>query len=135
MIMFESVPILDSDEFHRILMKDPQEVKIVRVDDLRESNDVENGFYFYIQFMLVKTTQEIRIAFNVTKNDEGKLVVGEGAKLYPLLSYVSHIDEGNIKCTKQDIDESLEGLTFKATAIKEKGKKTWYRIRPISRGE
>lgn len=135
MIMFEQIPILDSDEFHRTLMKNPQEVKIVRIGDLRESDDVENGFYFYIHFMLVESNQEVRIGFNVIRNNEGKFFVGEGAKLYPLVSYVSHIDEGNITFTKKDIDDSLEGLTFKATAIKEKGKKTWYRIRPISRGE
>ena len=129
---FERVPTLDEDDFYRSLMKTPQNVSILDIGKLYESDDKENQAYFYIRFMLCNTTQEQSVAYNV-KYIEGKIVVPEGAKLYPLLSFVSGIPDGEIHCTKDDIDDSLKDLTFKASAQKQKGKQTWYKIIPLER--
>lgn len=132
---FESVPSLDDDEFYKILMKNPQEVSIVEMGDFIESDDVKNGFYFYVTFMLKSTSQEKKISYNFKINNDGKVIIGEGAKLYPLLSYVSGIKHDDIRCTKEDIANALDkDLTFKATASKQKGKQTWWKIIPIAKG-
>ena len=70
-------------------------------------------------------------------NDDGKVVIGEGAKLYPILSYISGIKHGDIRCTKKDIAKGLnDNLSFKATSTKQKSKRTWWKIIPINeRGE
>lgn len=134
---FESIPSLDDDEFYKILMRNPQQVSIVEVGDFIESDDVKNGFYFYVTFMLNATSQEKKISYNFKVNNDGKVVIGEGAKLYPLLSYVSGIKHGDIRCTKDDIANAfIDDLTFKATSSRQKGKKTWWKIIPIvERGE
>ena len=134
---FESIPSLDDDEFYKILMRNPQQVSIVEVGDFIESDDVKNGFYFYVTFMLNATSQEKKISYNFKVNNDGKVVIGEGAKLYPLLSYVSGIKHGDIRCTKDDIANAFNSdLTFKATSSRQKGKKTWWKIIPIvERGE
>lgn len=134
---FESIPTLDEDEFFKILMEKPQEISIVEVGDFLKSDDVKNGYYFYITYMLNSTSQEKKISYNFKVNYDGKVVIGEGAKLYPLLSYISGIKHGDIRCTKDDISNALnEDLTFKATSSKQKGKKTWWKIIPIvERGE
>ena len=129
---FERVPTLDEDDFYMSLMKQAQNVLILDIGDLYESDDKENQAYFYIKFMLCNTTQEQSVAYNV-KYIDGKIIVPEGAKLYPLLSFVSGIQDGEIHCLKQDIDDSLKDLTFKARAKKQKGKQTWYKIIPIER--
>ena len=132
---FESIQNLDDDEFFKILLENPQKISIVEISDFRESDDIPNGFYFYITFMLDATSQEKRISYNFKVNHDGYVVIGEGAKLYPLLSYISGIKHGNIKCTKEDIANGLKGLSFEATSSRQRGKKTWYKIIPISRGE
>ena len=129
---FERVPTLDEDDFYMSLMKTPQNVSILEIGNLYESDDKENQAYFYIKYMLCNTTQEQSVAYNVRYVD-GKIIVPEGAKLYPLLSFVSGIQDGEIHCLKEDIDDSLKDLTFKARAKKQKGKQTWYKIIPIER--
>lgn len=51
-MVFESIPTLDEDEFYKILMENPQDVSIVEVGDFIESDDVKNGYYFYITFFV-----------------------------------------------------------------------------------
>lgn len=134
---FEQLPSLDGDEFFKIIHDNPQKVGIVDVGDFLESSDVKNGYYFYVTFRLESTGQEKKISYNFTINRDGKVVVGEGAKLYPLLSYISRIKHGDIRCTKEDIAQGLsEDISFKAISSRQKGKKTWWKIIPINeRGE
>lgn len=132
---FESVPSLDDDDFYKILMENPQKVSIVEVGDFIESDDVKNGYYFYITYMLISTSQEKKISYNFKVNNDGRVIVGEGAKLYPLLSHISGIKHGDIRCTKEDIAQGLDSdLSFKATSQRVKGKKTWWKIIPIANG-
>lgn len=127
---FKHVPTLDEDDFYMSLMKTPQNVLILEIGNLYESDDKKNQPYFYIKYMLCNTSQEQNVAYNV-KYVDGKIIVPEGAKLYPLLSFVSDIQDGEIHCLKQDIDGTLKDLTFKARVKKQKGKQTWYKIIPL----
>lgn len=129
---FERVETLDEDDFYKSLMKQAQNVSILDVGNLYESDDKENQAYFYIKFMLCNTTQEQSVAYNVKFHD-GKIIAPEGSKLWPILSFVSGIEDGEIHCTKQDIDDALKDLTFRAKARKQKGKQTWYKIIPLER--
>lgn len=132
--MFEGIHELDDDEFFMKLMSKPHKLRISNIGDLRESNN-GNGNYFYIDFVLVETSQEVGIGFNVKVNDDMTLYVSKDAKLYPLLSFVSGIKDDKIRCTKKDIDDALSDLEFEAKASREKkGNKKWYVIRPISKG-
>ena len=120
----------DEDDFYKSLVKHAQNVSILDVGKLYESDDKENQAYFYIKYMLCNTTQEQSVAYNV-KYVNGEIIVPEGAKLYPLLSFVSGIEDGEIHCLKDDIDDALNDLTFKAKAVKQNGKVTWYKIIPL----
>ena len=144
---------VSSPGIERILRKDSHleqnignqvEVKLFKKDEngsknyigeLKESNN-GNGHYFYIDFTLVETSQEVGIGYNVKLNKDGSLYVGAGAKLYPLLSHISGIEDDAIQCTKEDIDDALLGLEFEAKASRVKNRnKKWYVIVPINRGE
>lgn len=124
----------DENDFYMTLMKNPQDVEIVDVGKLYDVEDKETQKYFYIKYMLCKTTQEQSVAYNV-KYVDGTIIAPEGSKLFPLLSFVSGIEDGEIHCTKQDIDDALQGQTFKMKAKKQKGKRAWYKIIPIDYGE
>jgi len=127
---FERVETPDEDDFYKSLVKQAQNITILDVGNLYKSDDKENQAYFYIKFMLCNTTQEQSVAYNVRYID-GKIIAPEGSKLFPLLSFVSGIEDGEIHCTKEDIDNALKDLTFKAKARKQKGKQTWYKIIPV----
>lgn len=127
---FERVETLDEDDFYKSLVKQAQKVSIIDIGKLYESDDKENQAYFYIKYMLASNGQEQSVAYNVKYIDD-IIIVPEGAKLYPLLSFVSGIEDGEIHCNKQDIDDALKDLSFKARAKKQKGKTTWYKIIPI----
>ena len=127
---FERVETPDEDDFYKSLMKQAQNVLILDVGNLYMSDDKENQAYFYIKYMLCNTTQEQSVAYNVRFID-GTIIAPEGSKLWPLLSFVSGIEDGEIHCTKEDIDDALKDLTFKAKARKQKGKQTWYKIIPL----
>ena len=129
---FERHETLDEDDFYKSLMKQAQNVSILDVGDLYMSDDKENQAYFYVKYLQCNTTQEQSVAYNVKFHD-GKIIAPEGSKLWPILSFVSGIEDGEIHCTKQDIDDALKDLTFKAKAKKQKGKQTWYKIIPIER--
>ena len=130
LMAFERFETPDEDDFYKSLMKTPQNVSIVDIGKLYMSDDKENQAYFYIKYMLCNTTQEQSVAYNV-KFVDGTIIAPEGSKLYPLLSFVSGIEDGEIHCNKEDIDSSLKDLTFKARAKKQKGKQTWYKIIPL----
>ena len=127
---FKRFDVPDEDDFYKSLVKNAQNVSILDVGNLYESEDKENQAYFYIKFMLCNTTQEQSVAYNVKYIDE-EIIAPEGSKLFPLLSFVSGIEDGEIHCTKQDIDEALKDKTFKMKAKKQKGKQVWYKLIPL----
>ena len=120
----------DENDFYNALVKTPQPVSIVDVGKMYDVEDKETQKYFYIKYMLCNTTQEQSVAYNV-KYIDGEIVAPEGSKLFPLLSFVSGIEDGEIHCTKADIDAALQGKTFRMRAKKQKGKRAWYKIIPL----
>ena len=120
---------LDEDDFYTSLMKNPQPVSILDVGELYDG-EKDAQKYFYIKYMLCNTTQEQSVAYSV-KYVDGTLIATEGSKLFPLVSFVSGLDDDEIHCTKQDIDEALDGKTFRMKAKKQKGKTAWYKIIPL----
>ena len=128
---FERFDVPDEDDFYNSLMREAQNVTILDVGKLYDSDDKENQAYFYIKFMLCNTTQEQSVAYNV-KYIDGTIIAPEGSKLFPLLSFVSGIEDGEIHCTKEDIDNALKDKTFKMKAKRQKGKVKWYKLIPIA---
>ena len=129
---FKKIEELDELDFFMDLKKNPKQLRIVKIGDLRESNKGE-GFYFYITFELTSSRQRIDVGYNVQSNGES-LIIGEKSKLYPLLSHVSHINDGAISCLKSDIDESLIDFVFEASVRVEKfGSKRYFIIIPNPR--
>lgn len=120
----------DEDDFYNILMNTPQPVAILDVGKMYDVEDKPAQKYFYIKYMLCNTTQEQSVAYNV-KYVDGEIVAPEGSKLFPLLSFVSGIEDGEIHCTKQDIDDALQDKTFLMKAKKQKGKTKWFKIIPL----
>lgn len=127
---FERFDVPDEEDFYNSLVKEAQNVTILDIGQLYESDDKENQAYFYIKFMLCNTTQEQSVAYNVKYIDD-TIIAPEGSKLFPLLSFVSGIEDGEIHCTKEDIDNALKDKTFKMKARKQKGKVKWYKLIPI----
>lgn len=119
----------DENDFYNSLMKNPQPVSILDVGKLYDGES-ETQKYFYIKYMLCNTTQEQSVAYNV-KYLDGEIVAPEGSKLFPLVSFASGIEDGEIHCTKEDIDNAFKGKTFRMKARKQKGKRAWYKIIPL----
>lgn len=119
----------DEDDFYNALVKEAQPVAVLEVGNMYDG-DSETQKYFYIKYMLCNTTQEQSVAYNV-KYIDGEIVAPEGSKLFPLLSFASGIEDGEIHCTKQDIDDAFNGKTFIMKAKKQKGKTKWYKIIPL----
>ena len=128
---------LDNDDFLIGLMNNPKTLKILEVSELKTSENSKEGYqYFFIEFEDTETFDTIRLSFNVKVNDDNSIYVGQGAKIYPLLSYVSQITNEAIICFKEDIDEALNGLTFKAKTIRKKfGRKPYFVLIPIGKGD
>ena len=105
----------DESDFYTSLVNNPQNVSILDVGKLYDVEDNDTQKYFYIKYMLCNTTQEQSVAYNV-KYIEGEIVAPEGSKLFPLLSFVSGIEDGEIHCTKEDIDNALKNKTFRMKA-------------------
>ena len=120
----------DEDDFYKTLMRNPQNVDIVDVGKLYDVEDNPTQKYFYIKYKLCSTAQEQSAAYNV-KYVNGTIIAPEGSKLFPLVSFVSGIEDGEIHCTKEDIDDALKDKTFKMKARKQKGKTVWYKIIPL----
>ena len=120
----------DEDDFYNTLLITPQDVDIVDVGQLYDVEDKPTQKYFYVKYRLCRTGQEQSVAYNVRYID-GEIIAPEGSKLFPLLSFVSGIEDGEIHCTKEDIDDALTGQTFKMKAKKQKGKTRWFKIIPV----
>lgn len=128
---FKKVEEMDEDDFLMSMRKDSKLLKIIEVKDLKMSESGD-GAYFYTSFENPETFQSFDMGFNVKMNDDGSLYVGSKSKLYPILTYATGID-GAIVCDEfDDIRQALEGLTFKASARREKfGNKKYFIIFPV----
>lgn len=132
---FKRIEEMDEDDFLMDMRNNPKELKIIDVGELRQSDSENGGEYFYITFENPANFQTFDMGYNVKRNDEGDLYIGSKSKLYPLLSYVSGINDGGIECEYSDIKSSLEGLTFKARTKREKyGNKKYFIIIPVRKG-
>ena len=127
---------LDKDEFFIELLNNNKRLKIHQIDDLKPSkNGKDNEFFFYVHFKVLDSSQVVKIGFNVKVNEDNTIYVGEGAKLYPILSFASGIKGEAIRCRKEDID-TLKGLEFNAKSVRRKfGNKAYYVIIPVSEGD
>lgn len=127
---------LDKDEFFIELLNNNKRLKIHQIDDLKPSkNGKDNEFFFYVHFKVLDSSQVVKIGFNVKVNEDNTIYVGEGAKLYPILSFASGIKGEAIRCRKEDID-TLKGLEFNAKSVRRKfGNKAYYVIIPFSEGD
>ena len=127
---------LDKDEFFIELLNNIKRLKIHQIDDLKPSkNGKDNEFFFYVHFKVLDSSQVVKIGFNVKVNEDNTIYVGEGAKLYPILSFASGIKGEAIRCRKEDID-TLKGLEFNAKSVRRKfGNKAYYVIIPFSEGD
>lgn len=132
---FRRIEEMDEDDFLMDMRSNPKELIILKVGELRESGNDDGGEYFYMTFQNPQNFQTFDMGYNVRRNDEGDLYVGSKSKLYPILSYVSGINDGGIECEFSDIVGSLEGLRFKARTKREKyGNKKYFIIIPIDDG-
>lgn len=133
----ESSSNVDTDEFLIGMINNPKELKVLEVGDLKTSDNSKEGYqYFYIKLQDVETSEAVKLSFNVKVNDDNSIYIGQGAKFYPLASYLSNISDEGIVCFKEDIDEALNGLTFKAKTIRKKfGRKPYFVLIPIAEGD
>ena len=120
----------DEDDFFGALVREPQPVTVLEVGKMYDVEDKPAQKYFYIKYLLCNTTQEQSVAYNV-KFIDGEIVAPEGSKLFPLLSFASGIEDGEIHCNKEDIDEFFTDKTFIMKARKQKGKTKWFKLIPI----
>lgn len=128
---------MDTDDFLIGMINNPKKLKVLEVSELKTSENSREGYqYFHIEIQDTETFEKVRLSFNVKVNEDTSIYIGQGAKLYPLLSYVSHIDDEAIICFKSDIDEALNGLTFQAKAVRRKfGNKPYFVLIPIAKGD
>lgn len=127
----------DMDDFMVDMLNSPKNLKIIDVGDLKATERTTNGYkFFYITLQDVDTSKKIKLSYNVKINEDSSIYIGQGAKIYPLLSYVSHITDEGIVCFKEDIDDALDGLTFKGKSIRKKfGGKKYFVLVPIVEGD
>ena len=127
----------DVDEIMINMMNNPKSLKIVEVSELKHSERQKQGYkYFYVTIEDVEANMTFKLSFNVKVNNDDSIYIGQGAKLYPILSYVSKISDEAIICFKEDIDEALNGLEFKGKSIRRKfGNKSYFVLVPISEGD
>jgi len=128
---------VDTDEFLIGMINNPKDLEIVDISELKTSDNSKEGYqYFYIKIKDMDSKEKVRLSFNVKVNEDNSIYIGQGAKIYPLLSYVSNIRNEGIVCFKEDIDEALDGLTFKAKTIRKKfGRKPYFVLVPIGQGD
>ena len=133
----ESSNNVDTDEFLIGMLNSPKDLEVIEVGDLKTSDNSKEGYqYFHIRIRDIETSEAVKLSFNVKVNNDNSLYIGQGAKFYPLASYVSHIRNEAIICFKEDIDEALNGLTFKAKSIRKKfGRKPYFVLVPIGQGD
>lgn len=128
---------IDTDEILIGMMNNPKNLKVVEVGEFKHSdNQKEDYKYFYVSFEDVESSDKFKLSYNVKVNEDNSIYVGQNAKLYPLLSFVSNIRDEGIVCFKEDIDEGLKGLEFKAKAVRRKfGNKPYFVLVPIRKGD
>lgn len=128
---------IDTDEILIQMINSPKDLKIVDVGEFKHSdNQKEDYKYFYVTFEDVESSERFKLSYNVKVNDDDSIYIGQNAKLYPILSYVSHIRDEAIVCFKEDIDKGLNGLEFKAKSIRKKfGRKPYFVLIPITKGD
>lgn len=128
---------IDTDEILIQMINSPKDLKIVDVGEFKHSdNQKEDYKYFYVTFEDVESSERFKLSYNVKVNDDDSIYIGQNAKLYPILSYVSYIRDEAIVCFKEDIDKGLNGLEFKAKSIRKKfGRKPYFVLIPITKGD
>ena len=133
---FNRIEEVDEDDFLMNMRMNPKLLRITEIKELKRSESGDGG-YFYASFENPETFQSFDMGYNVRMNDDGSLFIGSKSKLYPILSLVTGIKDGAIRCDDfSDIKEALEGVTFKATTRREKfGNKKYFIIIPIDDGD
>ena len=135
----EFISGLTEAEFYDMLSKEPQKLKVVNVSDVRQSKRNANDYFFYIDFMITSTGQEMGVAYGIKKDAaaEDKYIIPSGSKLYKIMEYVHGLydkDLERIALNQADLHESLDNLEAIFTAKKEKaGKTTYYVLIPVKR--
>jgi len=72
-MVFEAVSSngIDKDEFFIDLLNNPKSLTIKRIDDLKPSNNGKpSEHFFYIHFEIIKTSEIVKIGFNVKLNED-----------------------------------------------------------------
>lgn len=133
----EFISGLTEAEFYDMLSKEPQKLRVVNVSDVRQSKRKADDYFFYVDFMITATGQEMGVAYGIKKDKsaEDKYIIPSGSKLYKIMEYVHGLygkDLERIALNQDDIHESLDDLEAVFTAKKEKaGKTTYYVLIPV----
>lgn len=133
----QSSSSIDTDEILISMMNKAKSLEVLEVGEFKHSNNQKEDYkYFYVTFKDVKADETFKLSYNVKVNEDNSIYIGQGAKIYPILSHVSQIKDEAIVCFKEDIDEALNGLSFKAKSVRRKfGRKPYFVIVPISEGD
>lgn len=111
---------LDVDVALRMLCEEPQLVKVIRVDELRQSTKGnQDSSYFYVDFEL-PSGKKFGVSYTVNPDEYGEIWCSNGSKLFALLKGLLNINEFDYKgisLTKTDIDETLMNKTFIASGV------------------
>lgn len=129
----EFIEGLTEAEFYSMLSQKPHKLKVANVSDVRQSKRNDNDYFFYVDFIVVATGQEIGVAYGIKKDETAadKYIIPSGSKLYKIMEYVHNLyGKGleRIALNQEDIHESLDGLEAVFTAKKEKAGKTLYYV-------
>ena len=133
----EFIAGLTEAEFYDMLSKEPQKLRVTNVSDVRQSKRKANDYYFYIDFMITSTGQEMGVAYGIKKNEaaDDTYIIPSGSKLYKIMEYVHDLydkDLERISLNQDDLHTSLDDLEAVFTAKKEKaGKTTYYVLIPV----
>lgn len=112
-MVFEEMEYLDKDTFYNMLLEESTTLKIVDVSDLLD-NQYQEGYMIYVKFEVVDTGETIDIAYNMSTNQNGKVIISKNHKLAPILK--EHIEfNKSIVGTVEDIQDTLIGFMFLAT--------------------
>lgn len=129
----EFIEGLTEAEFYTMLSNEPQKLKVANVSDVRQSKRNANDYFFYVDFILTATGQEMGIAYGIKKDNSNpeKYIIPSGSKLYKIMEYVHGLynkELESIRLTQDDIHESLDNLEAIFTAEKKKAGKTLYYV-------
>lgn len=129
----EFIEGLTEAEFYDMLSKEPQKLKIANVSDVRQSKRNPDDYFFYIDFVVSATGQEMGVAYGIKKDNsaDNKYIIPSGSKLYKLIEYAYDrydIPDEKVYLTQEDLHESLDNLEAVFKAKKEKAGKTLYYV-------